>query len=131
MAFRLSKDELKTRDEHASKLGRLATEIETAMEAYNSATEAPRAEVEKAIEVYNEAASEARDFVEGVAARIQEEMDERSDRWREGDKGEAAAAWLSEWEALSINDIEIELPQGLNFEDPDHAGQLEQAPEEA
>jgi hypothetical protein len=45
-----------------------------------------------------DAVAQLRDFVsESIVERHQEELDEKSDKWREGEKGEAVAEWLSQW----------------------------------
>jgi hypothetical protein len=54
-----------------------------------------------------DAISRLSDFVsESIINRHQEELDEKSDKWREGEKGEAVAEWLSQW-----TDFMEELPE--------------------
>jgi hypothetical protein len=80
MAFKLTKDEA-ARKTHI-------------MEALAEA----RAEIEAAGDRYNEVLEQARAFAQEVAEDRRADWDLKSERWQEGDKGQAADAWISEWE---------------------------------
>ena len=84
-----------------------------------------------AVEAYNGILADARGFAEDIASTAEAEIDEKSDKWREGDKGEAAALFRDEWQNLSLDDVEIDLPEEITFDDPDHAAVLDGAPVEA
>src|SRR5215467_224119 len=131
MAFKLGKEEMLRRDELVEKLNDLAGNVETAVAEYNSKIEELRAPVEAALTAYNEAAEDAREFAEGVSNDADEQIQEKSEKWQEGEKGEQACSWRDEWSALDFSAIEIEFPEEITVEGMDYGATLEQAPEEA
>ena len=50
---------------------------------------------------YAEAQRAAVKFVETVASGLRDEYDEKSDRWKEGDAGQAAEQFVNSWEYLT------------------------------
>lgn len=125
MAFKLSKQQSTKRAEFVDKLNGLAADIDSAINDYNAAMEEPRAEVEKAIEAYNEMLAAAREFASDIATAIGEEISEKSDTWQESEKGQAAEEWRLTWEQLYMDDVEIDFPDELSFDEPEHASDLE------
>jgi molecular chaperone DnaK (HSP70) len=69
---------------------------------------------EKYLAPLNEKIEEARGFVEDIKNERQEEFDDKSERWQEGERGEAAQEWLQSWE-----NAESELSEISNVEPPD------------
>lgn len=130
MPFRLSKEEFQQRAALVEKLEAGATALANAVETYNAALEAAKGPLEAALEVYNELLDEARGFAQDVASQADQDISEKSERWQESDKGQAAQEWKGEWEDLSLDDVEIELPEPIDFGELQHAGDLESAPEE-
>ena len=51
------------------------------------------AAVEAAVAAYNAALAEASEFAQEVSGRIGDDIDEKSEKWQESEKGEAAGAW--------------------------------------
>ena len=77
---------------------------------------------------YNEALEEARGFVFDIANEIDSYMTEKSERWQEGDTGQAYQAWKDAWEALDLDDIEqMEEPEVPGFT---HDSDLDDLPSE-
>lgn len=54
----------------------------------------------------NEALSKCRDFRDEIVGEMQEYIDERSEKWSEGDAGQAYTGWKDEWENFELDDIE-------------------------
>jgi hypothetical protein len=131
VAFKLSKQELELRDQHVEKLEKMWSEIDQAVDAYNEGASRLRAPVVEAIEKYNEAAGEAKEFAESVATRLEGEFDERSEKWRDGDKGQAAAELRDAWQEMEMEGLELEWPEDLAVDDPDHAPELAELPTDA
>lgn len=132
MAFKLTKAEDATRTQLVSDLRTKATALEDAIREYNERVAALHAEVlAQHVDAYNEAVSNARDFVEEIQTRAQEEFDGKSERWQEGDKGQAAQSWQEEWAGTSLDDIDMDEPQGIIEPTMDHADTLEGLPEAA
>lgn len=130
MAFKLTKTESKTRENLVAELEIAASALNSAVEAYNEAVKAAWEELAPAIEAYNEKVGEAREFAEGIAERAQEEIDGKSDAWRDGDRGTAAQAWQEEWAGVDLSDVEIDEPEELEAPDPAHRDDLENLSEE-
>lgn len=129
MAFNLTKDEIKIRDEIIAALNAAKSKLEDEISAYNERLEALKEPVEAALAAYNEEVEKARSFAEDIATQADSDFSDKSEKWQEGDKGSAANDWKTEWENLSFDAIEIEFPEELIVEDPNHAESLEQAPE--
>lgn len=133
MAFKLDKQELarsaKLQEELAEARGKLEDEVS----AFNAAVEEAKAPVVAALETYNAVVEEARGFAEDIANAADGEIDDKSDKWREGERGQAASEWKDAWESAEFDAVEIEFPEELAIPDEeiDHDGRLEQLPEAA
>lgn len=111
-----------------------------ALEVYNSDMEEAWAEVQTALDEYNgEALCTARDWRDRIVSDIDEYMGERSDKWLEGDKGQAISAWKDQFDEISMEDISLDMPEPIDVEEPEElsfdddnpADELEQSQEEA
>ncbi len=79
----------------------------------------------------NEAIEEAREFAEGVVGEIEGYMDERSDKWREGDRGAEYESWKDEWDSF-VQDAEavsVDPPESIDMPDGVEGSRLEELPE--
>ena len=122
---KFSKADIERISELRSKLREAADEIVTAYEPLNSEV----AHINTLLEAYNELLTEANGVIEDIASEVQSEIDDKSEKWQEGDRGQAIIDWQSdlenfEFEALEMLD-DIEVPE------LDHDGQLENLPEQA
>jgi chromosome segregation ATPase len=97
MAFKLSSQELKTRETLLEELKDLGTTLETATSDYNDKVE----EINK--------------FIETIRDRLQEEFDEKSEGWQEGDKGSSVQSMISEYDT-SLDSIEADVSGIDTFE---------------
>jgi hypothetical protein len=131
VAFKLSKSEAARRDELARALAEKADALRAKIEGYNDAMAKCWEAVACAVEEYNYALADARSFVEEVHTQRQGEYDDKSERWQEGERGEAAAAWLGEWEQPDLDDVELGEPEPVEEPDLEHAEALENLPEAA
>lgn len=89
--MKLTKQELKTRDEHVEALS-------TAEKIFFDAANA-----------YNKILTEADAFIGEVRDRLQSEFDDKSEKWQELDAGVSAQEMIKEWDDLTFNDVELEL----------------------
>src|SRR5262245_19838640 len=119
MAFKLSKDQVAERKELAKRLGEASSKLQSAVDEFNSKMDEIKGPVQAAIEEYNSVVTEVREFAEGIAAEADDDMSDKSDRWLESDRGQAAEAFKSEW-SLSLDEIDIDLPDEISFDDPDY-----------
>jgi hypothetical protein len=133
MAFKLDKQEIARRDQIKEELVELRGKLEDAVSTYNAALEGLKAPVEEALAAYNVAVEEARGFAEDIANQADNEISNKSEKWQEGEKGQAASEWKDAWENEEFSEVEIQFPEELAIADEeiDHDGRLEGLPEAA
>lgn len=125
MAFKLSKADSKLKDEHAQHL-RDAKEKITIQE--NMMTVAVDA-LNRAIKDYNGVLADVKTFVDEHAEVWQAEHDDKSEKWQESEKGEAATTLIGEWEGFDADDLdEVEVP---DVPESEHADALDALPSES
>jgi len=130
MLFKLSKADIDRRDALVSQLEELRSKLEDAVSHFNAEVEKLREPVEQALEAYNEAVGEARSFAEDNASEGEAAYDERSERWQEGERGQAAQQWVQQWQQVQLDDYEISFPDELAFDAPSHSEDLNDLPVE-
>jgi hypothetical protein len=107
---RLSKTQLAEKVRLLQQLRRVGSKVEEALADFNRKVEEAKAPVDQAVEEYNAVLAEAKAFAEGIAADAQSHYDDKSEKWQEGERGQAYQAWVSEWENVNLDDLEVELP---------------------
>lgn len=130
MPFKLTKAEAAERAELVEKLTAAKTEVESAVAAFNEKLAEAWQEVQAKIETYNEVVTAAAEFRDGIVDSRQSEWDDKSEKWQDGERGEAASVWINEWSSASLDALEIEEPEGLEEPGMDHDEALEGLPEE-
>lgn len=130
MGFKLTKDEAARKAELLLDLQAQYDKLEDAINTYRAEEALLREPVVNALDAYNELVDAARGFAEDVANRAETEYDEKSEKWQEGDRGEAAREWKDAWDNVNLDEIEIEWPDELSVDDPGHATELDGLPEE-
>jgi hypothetical protein len=129
MAFRLRKDQLTERDALAADLRKKAEALNIAIAAFNHAIGPGSQAVGEALAAYNGTLEKARALASSITEPAQEQFDAKSEKWQESDKGIEVRSWIEQWE-MSLDDIDLELPEPLPEIDPDEqAGQIEAAPQ--
>lgn len=129
--FKLTKAELIQRVDLVERLNAAATKVEEAIDTFNERLAEQKEALEAAVVAYNEILSEVREFAEEIATEAESAISDKSEKWQDGDKGQAATEFKDAWEGLSFDDLELDLPEELTFEAPGHSDDLENAPEEA
>jgi len=125
----ITKKDTAERDAIASRLQDRQADLTQAIEEFTLAVEAAWDAVETAQDHLNEAINDANEWRHAIAAEIGEYIDERSDKWRESDKGSAYELWREQYEG-EFNEVNIDKPE---LPDPDldeFAEELWQLPEE-
>jgi chromosome segregation ATPase len=106
-----------------------------ALEQFNTQIEAAWAMVEEAETAYNETVADFRSFQAEIAQQIRDYMDERSEKWQEGLRGQAYAGWIEPWENEElIEEADLAMPDLVDFaldEPSEGLGELDTAPDEA
>jgi len=119
MAFKLTKDEVKARDELSDDLHIAWGKVDEAVAKFNAIVDEAKGEIELAVEKFNEVVERSNEFTGGVAQRAEDEFDERSENWQSGDKGDAASTWKDEWANAELEALDIEWPDELNIDQPE------------
>jgi hypothetical protein len=130
MAFKLDKGEIARRDGYANDLRETASKLEDAVREYNEAVMTLRAPIETLLAEYNEKLEEARGFAEDIATTAEGAFDDKSEKWQEGDKGQAVAEWKDAWTSIELEPMEIVWPEDLEDPELEHAFMLEALPVE-
>lgn len=113
MTFKISKIEAKRVDQ-------LTAELNRKREAYNDKLCEFRNELEKLADDYNETREELRGFIEDIIAERESAFEDRSDNWKEGDRGLATEQWLDllrDFESAVSDDLEPEVQEDYEFVD--------------
>jgi DNA repair exonuclease SbcCD ATPase subunit len=113
---KISKDQIKRRDELQGKLQSLMADLETACEAYNEALREKWSAIDDALGAYNEAIGEVNEWQQEIASDIQSYMDDRSEKWLESDKAQEYESWREEFED-EIEEVKLEQPEELGTSD--------------
>lgn len=125
MTTKFSKDDSKRIADLIHRLGEQRDVIEALWEPLTELIDKINGE----IDAYNEIITEANGVVEDIASEAESAYDEKSEKWQEGDRGQAVYEWFSELQNAQMEEVEqIEVPEQPTL---DHDGTLENLPEEA
>lgn len=85
---KLSKSQVEERGRHMAKL------------------EETQVALEQAIAAYKAALVEAQQFCAGVAEEIRAYFDDKSEKWQEGERGQAYEEWATGWEGVEFPEVD-------------------------
>jgi hypothetical protein len=133
MLFKLGKEQIAQRDAIAVKIQEQREAVDTAVVAFNDAMTVARNELQAALDIYNEALTEAKAFAEDVAQNWENDFEEKSERWQEGEKGEAVREMIEAWQSVDLDEAAIDMPDAeVSFDDVEmHDEVLSNLPTEA
>jgi hypothetical protein len=131
MAFKLTRAESRRRDGFVAELESAGAALSVAVAAFNETLAQAREALEQARDAYNEKLEEVREFVEDIASSREAEISERSERWQESDKAQAAQQWVEDWQGLDLEPVHIDITEDLDGPDLPHRDELEALPEAA
>jgi hypothetical protein len=134
VAFKLTKQEDARKSELESELEQLVGDATDGLEVLREKIGELVTEFnEKYVSPLSEKMTEAYGFVEDIVNERQGDFDDKSERWQEGERGQAAQSWIQEWEngmqGLEAP-AELEAPD-LYFDIPDANNALAELPFEA
>ena len=113
----LSENEINRKAAIERKLDAALSGVENAQSAYNAEMQALwQKYMAPAFEQLNAALSDAEEFRAGVEERLQEFSDDQSDKWQDSDEGSEFSDWLSEWQNVSFDEVDVEEPEEFDFE---------------
>lgn len=128
---RLSKQQVKTKADLVERLRKTNSDLQAAIDQYNAQLDTVLDPLVSAIDAANEARDDARTFAEEVVGEMQDYAGERSDKWHESDAGSDFDSWQNEWEAINLDEVDIDLPEPIDAPDDSVADDFEALPEEA
>lgn len=114
---KISKTDQARIDEALKECEAAATKLNGAVDAFNEVVEQHRGVVEEAVGEYNEKVDNLRAIYEDIHSEADSYMGERSDRWQESDAGQSYQEWIDQLSDPSIEPIEIDLPDPLDYPD--------------
>lgn len=120
---KLTKEQIAERDDLQQKLGGAYTALETAIDAFNAAVDKAWDDVEKAQTEYNQLIYDANQWQLQIVESIQEFIDDHSEKWQEGDKGQSYVAWKEEFDA-EFSGVDLEKPDELTISDVEDVAEL-------
>jgi uncharacterized protein YukE len=82
------------------------------IDAFNEALEAARAKLTESIEKYNATVEQANEFMTAIHDDMDSYYSDKSERWQEGDAGNAYQEWMEPW-GTEIDPLEIDLPDDI------------------
>jgi cell division GTPase FtsZ len=131
MAFKLSKSEIARRDQYIEKLREMRGKVEDQVAIFNEAVTELRTPLDEALTEYAELFEEVRGWAEDIGSEAQAAIDDKSERWQDGDTGQAAQAWATKWSEWEPETLEITWPEDLSIDDiEDAADSIGELPEE-
>ena len=120
---KLSKEDIARRDEIMEDLENQKEIIEAEWLKVTSAAAVYNAAVGR----YNEHVAEATSFADDMVNAMEDYISEKSEKWADGDKGQAYDSWKSEWESVDLTEIDLFEPEhDVQF---DHKETLENLPD--
>jgi hypothetical protein len=131
VTFKLSKQDIQRRSSYVEDLEKAWGELGHAIGTYNEAVAKLREPVDQAAAKYNEVLGEAKAFVEDIASQADSDFDEKSEKWQESDKGEAAGEYRDAWQNIELDELTLDWPDAFGIQDPDHVCELGELPVEA
>jgi hypothetical protein len=126
---KLSRTQIAARDEICRTLAERYEELEEAVFAFNEMLVKYWDAVEVAQDAYNASIADANEWRGEIAGEIEAYMDERSEKWRASDRGQAYSAWYDAF-ASELEAVELTMPDGVELEEGDQGEALAELPEE-
>jgi hypothetical protein len=123
---RLSKDQMTQRQLFVEVLNLRGNAIEEAWIAFEGAHE----RLGLAIDEYNGVLGDAVTFRDEIAQKMEDYYEERSEKWQDGDAGQAYTNWMEAWTEVELEELEqVELPDQPEMPHADLIDDLPNQPE--
>jgi hypothetical protein len=120
MAFKLTKDDDAKLTSLKEKLNTEYDALRSSVDVFNDKVTDLQADVDGKLTTYNETLAEFKEFVDGIASKGREEIDEKSENWLQGDNGQAANDWVEIWEGADLEEVRIAFPDDVTVDFDDH-----------
>jgi hypothetical protein len=120
MVFKIEAADQKRIEAAFGQLTARRSTLEESVRVFNEAVAAARATLQLDVNAYNEKVDAARGVLDDVHRELEDEFDDKSANWQNGDKGIATKEWIDTIGALAEELTEAALdvfPESLEFED--------------
>jgi chromosome segregation ATPase len=124
MAIKLSKHQLKEIAGFHEDMSNAWAKLEDETSAAKEKIEAILAELKEHRDAYEEKRTDAANYARAIVDELQGEIDDKSERWAESERGETLTEWVTELENLTseaeaaevpaLDEIEIEMPDDIS-----------------
>lgn len=128
---KLTKEETVKKERLVAALRDAAGKVEDEIDALNAKLNDELLKpINAAIEKYNEAREEAEGFVTDLVSAMDDFASEKSEKWTDGEAGQAFESWKDAYESISLDEVEevgaadifeIQKPEFTGIDDLDNA----------
>jgi len=115
---KLSKKQREQFRHHGVLLQAAQEDLEEAIDDYNYIVAREWEKVKQTKASFDAVVSDAAQFTEGVADKIYEYTETKTEKWRDGDKGERYYDWLSKWSTMLYPSPYYEWREPVEMEAP-------------
>jgi hypothetical protein len=130
MAFRLSKSQLTAWERRIGAARASLDALNDVIISFNRTLASAGEPLRGAAQAYNSALRELQSTAEKLAGDWRSTFNERTDRWQDGYRGQAANEWIEAWENYSPEDAEFDPPDEVEEQDDDPIVEAEELPTE-
>jgi len=110
--IKLTKIQVQEKAELLEELQKAESTLASRVEAYNEKMREEFTSVEESLGTLNSVIERVNNFMTDVGTSCQDEFDGKSEKWQEGERGQAAADFISTW-SDTIDEAELEMPDEL------------------
>jgi hypothetical protein len=114
MTFKIKAADLKRMEEGFDILSAERVRLGRAVGVFNEALVSARATLQGAVDDYNQKSRDVRADFENVYRELEKAYAERSDDWKDGEKGTAVKEWLDTLESFPGNIVEVSLDEFID-----------------
>lgn len=110
MAFKLTKAQSTDYAALLSGAAEAHEALSSAVDGVNNAIQAAWEEVSEKLEAFNQARTDLKEFASDIAECADSEYSDKSEKWQEGERGQAARSWIDTWASADLDPIEMDIP---------------------
>ncbi|WP_157696097.1 hypothetical protein [Caballeronia temeraria] len=114
MTFKIKAADLKRMEEGLDILSAERVRLGHAVGVFNEALVCARATLQAAVDDYNQKGRDVRADFENVHRALEKAYSERSEDWKDGEKGTAVKEWLDTLESFPENIVDVSLDEFID-----------------
>jgi regulator of replication initiation timing len=126
---KLTKEFLTDRDDLLKKLIAARDDLEEAVNEFNEKLDALKQNLQEKVEDYNNTLNHLESWRDEVVSAMENYRDERSEKWHESSVGQAYDDWISEYQNIELDEIEVDMPDDVDIPETNHCDDIENLPE--